>query len=269
MIPRISGWSQDTPFCPLHRGIVSDASIMSLILAADTSTAINSIAICRGGALLAEVILDSRRLHSERLLPTVSWLLGEAGLALAEIELLAIATGPGSFTGLRIGAATWKGLALANDLPLVGVPTLDAMTRLSPVPPAAYLAVVLDARMKEVFAAVYRFEGGHRHKVIPDQACSIATLMDRMETLPDFRPATVGLLGDGASLYQDALLARWPGAAIAAPSQAAPRASAVALEALALLQAGASTDGAQVNPVYLRKSQAEVNRDRRLADAAP
>jgi len=241
---------------------------MSVVLAAETSTAINSVALLRGDSLLAEAVIDGRRLHSERLLPTVDWLLGEAGLSLRDIELLAISTGPGSFTGLRIGAATWKGLALANDLPLVAVPTLDAMTRLCPCAPASHLAVVLDARMKEVFAAVFRFEGGQRIKVIEDMACSIELLMERIAALDNCSESGLTLMGDGADLYRDTIAQRFPQAAIAAPAQSAPRASAVALEALALQTAGACTDAARVSPVYLRKSQAEINRDLKLAQSA-
>lgn len=241
---------------------------MPLILAAETSTAINSVAILRDEVLLAEAVLDGRRLHSERLLPTVDWLLGEAGLTLRDIELLAVSTGPGSFTGLRIGAATWKGLALANDLPLVAVPTLDAMTRLCPGGSGSCLAVVLDARMKEVFTAVYQFKGGCRVKVIDDQACSIESLLDQIAALDGFDEGGLTLLGDGADLYRPVITARFPGAILAASAQGSPRASAVALEALALQAAGACTDAALVSPVYLRKSQAEINRDLKLAQSS-
>jgi tRNA threonylcarbamoyladenosine biosynthesis protein TsaB len=218
--------------------------------------------------ILAEAVIDGRRLHSERLLPTVDWLLGEAGLALRDIELLAVSSGPGSFTGLRIGAATWKGLALANNLPLVAVPTLDAMTRLCPCPPASHLAVVLDARMKEVFAAVYRFAGGRRIKAIQDKACSIELLLEEIAALDGFSESGLTLIGDGANLYRSTIADRFTLATIASPAQGAPRASTVALEALALQAAGACTDAALVSPVYLRKSQAEINRDLKLAQSA-
>lgn len=242
---------------------------MSIILAADTSTAIYSVALCNDDRILAETVIDGRRLHSERLLPSVAWLLGEAGLSLSEIELLAISIGPGSFTGLRIGAATWKGLALANDLPLIGVPTLDAMTHLGTPSSATYHAVLLDARMKEVFAAVYQFEGGRRTQVLAEQACSIEAFIAQASELPGFDPGALSLTGDGAQLYQERLRAAWPGAMIASPMLSVPRASAVALEAMALRDAGVTTDAGLVNPVYLRKSQAEVNRDKTLATAAP
>lgn len=242
---------------------------MSVLLAADTSTAIYSVALCNDDRILAEAVIDGRRLHSERLLPAVAWLLGEAGLTLADIDLLAISIGPGSFTGLRIGAATWKGLAFANDLPLVGVPTLDAMTRLATPSHGSYHAVLLDARMKEVFAAVYQFDHDGRIKVLPDQACSIDQFIAQARELPDFDPGLLTLTGDGAQLYQDRLREAWPAAAIASPILSVPRASAVALEAISLRDAGVTTDAALVNPVYLRKSQAEVNREKKLATAAP
>lgn len=240
---------------------------MPVILAAETSTAINSVALLRDDALLAEITVDARRLHSERLLPMVDGLLAEAGLTLRDVELLAVSTGPGSFTGLRIGAATWKGLALANNLPLIGVPTLDAMTHLGGGP-ARYLATVLDARMKEVFAAVYDLKGGVRTKVVTDRACAVDALLDEMDALGDPQGAEMSFLGDGATLYRDAIFARFPQARVVAPALGAPRASAVALEALLLRALGVCEDGALVSPVYLRKSQAEINRDLKLAQSA-
>lgn len=241
---------------------------MSLVLAADTSTATNSVALCRDSEILAETVLAGGRLHSERLIPTIDWLLSEAHVTLADIDLLAVSIGPGSFTGLRIGAATWKGLALANQLPLIGVPTLDALTRLSAFPPPGYLAAVLDARMKEVFAAVYHYEDGVRREVIAPCACAPEALIAQIEQLPDFSPQALGLVGDGATLYGDRFRAQWPAAMLAEATLGIPRASAVAQEALALHAAGVSTDGGEVNPVYLRKSQAEVNRDKKQAQNA-
>jgi tRNA threonylcarbamoyladenosine biosynthesis protein TsaB len=241
---------------------------MPVILAADTSTATNSVAICRDNSVLAESIVEGGRLHSERLIPTVDWLLGEAGITLTDVELLAISLGPGSFTGLRIGAATWKGLALANRLPLIGVPTLDAMTRLSTFSSDGYVATVLDARMKEVFAAVYRYEGGHRHSVVEACALAPANLIQTVEALPRFSARDMLFVGDGAVLYRDLFAAQWPEARFAEPALGVPRASAVAQEALALRASGVDEDGANLSPIYLRKSQAEVNREKKLASVA-
>ena len=227
-----------------------------IILAADTGTSINTVAVCDGDRPLAETIVETGRSHSEKLLLTVDWVLHEAGLTLDDVQMLAIGIGPGSFTGLRIGAATWKGLAFARNLSLVAVPSLDAMTRLAPF----YNEVVcplLDARMHEVFGAVYRFEDGRREKLVADSVCPVGAILDQ---IPE--PAPV-FLGNGATLYRDEILARLPGARFAPAACSVPRASAVAAESVALLAAGISTDAAAVSPVYLRKSQPEEKKTQR------
>lgn len=219
------------------------------ILAADTSTSVNTVAVCDGERVLAESAVDCGRAHAERLLATVDWVLGEAGLSLDDLDALAVSIGPGSFTGLRIGAATWKGLAFAKKLPLVAVPTLDAMTRLGAFR-EGLVCPLLDARMKEVYGAVYRFSRGDRGKLTPDRVCPIEDLIEVLEGDAIF-------FGEGASVYRDRIVAKLPGALFAAPLCSFPRASAVAAEALALIEQGAPTDAALVSPVYLRKSQAE------------
>jgi len=224
------------------------------ILAADTSTAINTVAVCCDKRLLAESIVACGRSHAERLLATVDWVLSEAGLELGDLDALAISIGPGSFTGLRVGTATWKGLAFAQKLPLVAVSTLDAMARLG-----AFRDVVvcplLDARMGEVFGAAYRFDGAARTKLTPDRVCPVETILEEVSEASVF-------LGDGAAVYRDRILAKVPEAVFVEPLCAVPRASAVAHEAVCLQAQGVSTDAAQVSPIYLRKSQAEENRDR-------
>lgn len=232
---------------------------MVTILAADTSTSINTVAVCTGEisahpeiSILAEVLVECRRLHSERLIATIDWVLSEAGLSLDDVNALAVSIGPGSFTGLRIGAATWKGLAFAKKLPLVGVPTLDAMTRLG-CHYDAVVSAVLDARMKEVFGAVYRFTQGQRRKLTQDRVCPVEALLQGLD-------GPVHIVGNAAVVYRERILLCLPDAVFAPGFASVPRASAVAAEALALLAAGAPSDAAQVAPVYLRPSQAEMNR---------
>jgi len=230
-----------------------------ILLAADTGTSINTVAVCEGAPglqpdmrILAETVVECKRLHSERLIETVQWTLKEACITLSDVNALAIAVGPGSFTGLRIGAATWKGLAYAQNLPLAAVPSLDAMTRLS----AFYDATVcpmLDARMQEVYGAVYRFRAGQREKITPDRVCPVEELM-REVTGP------VHVLGDGAVAYADRIRACASKAIFVAGPCAVPRASAVAEEAFHLLALGVSTDPERVAPDYVRPSQAEINR---------
>ncbi len=186
--------------------------------------------------------------------------LGQAGLDLKGLDALAISIGPGSFTGLRIGAATWKGLALGAGLPLVAVPTLDAMTRLGAFRDSL-VCPLLDAKMGEVFGAVYRFVQGRRTRMTPDQVCAVEDLIGGIED-------DILLLGDGAVRYRERIETSVPWADFVDELCSMPRASAVAMEGLMLLEHGTCTDPARVAPVYLRKAQAEENRARANATKA-
>lgn len=241
---------------------------MPIVLAADTSTAVNTVAVCErpsGSAfpvLLAETSAHSPRRHAERLLATVGFVLDEAQLELTHVDALAIAIGPGSFTGLRIGAATWKGLALALGLPLAPIPTLNAMARQF-APCQGMVCPMLDARMKEVYAAAFRHEGDTRNKVLEDAVCPAARFL---ETVSEQRLENEPLLfvGEGATGCAPEILQAFPDAQL---HPAIPRASAVAGEAFDWLEAGRPTDAASVSPVYLRASQAETNKLRAARQA--
>ena len=226
------------------------------ILAADTSTDILTVGVCADGATLAHTVVRCGRAHSERLMETAQWVLREAGLALPDLDALAIAHGPGSFTGLRIGVASWKGLALGANLPLVAVPTLDAMARTA-VACRGPLCVALDAKMDEVFGAWFDASPEGLVRRGPDRVCPMVTLMEDA-------PAGAVYLGDGVTRYAEAIRAHDPTAVLLPETVAGPRAWAVALEGAARIAAGADTDPALVSPVYLRKSQAELNRERAL-----
>ena len=223
-----------------------------LILSADTSTAYYSVALNSDDHVLAEVSVEGGRKHSERLLETVDWLLHETGFKLNEIDLLAISHGPGSFTGLRIGVAAWKGLAAGAGLSLVGVSTLDAMARLVAVCDGC-VCPLLDAKMQEVYGAIYRFEDGARVKMQADTVCPVEDLLHGLS-------GKVMFFGEGAEVYRHRIEDVLPEATFASGACSFPRASAVALEALHALAEGAPRDPALVRPVYLRKSQAEEAR---------
>ncbi len=232
-----------------------------LILSVDTSTRQCAVALCRvsgwDGAceVLAQSCVDRPRLHAERLLDGVHWVLNASEHTLEQITCLAAASGPGSFTGLRVGLATWKGLAFALQLPLVAVPTLDAMSRLVPVPDGVVIPL-LDARMKEVFGAVYRFRNGVRTPLAPARVCPVQELLagDYVHETP------LILLGDGAWRYEDTIRACVPQAYLATPACGTVRADTVAAEACSLMRSGCRTDPAQAAPCYLRVSQAEQAR---------
>lgn len=223
------------------------------ILAADTSTTINTVAVCEDGRILAETTVECGRKHTERLLETVNWVLGEAEKALDSLDALAVSVGPGSFTGLRVGIATFKGLAAGTGLPLAGVPTLDAMTRLVPLWDGI-VCPLLDAKMGEVFGARYVLREGQREKLTDDMVCPVEEFLEGLSGSACF-------LGDGAELYRERIEAACPRAVFAPPICAVPRAAAVASEAEILLTANPRPDAAAVVPVYLRESQAERARE--------
>ncbi len=234
---------------------------MPILLAADTSTAENTVAVCERAAAggfalpLAEVTAHSPRRHSERLLAMTEYVLGEAGVAMDALDALAVSIGPGSFTGLRIGAATWKGLAFALNLPLVPVPTLDALARRFMLC-GGVVCTLLDARMKEVYGAGYRHVDGMRQKLVDDCVCSPEQFVKTLAPLLN-EDEPLYFVGEGAAIYRDALLEAFPKATV---HPAMPRASAVAAEAFDWLDAGLPADAGQVSPVYLRASQAELNK---------
>ncbi len=236
------------------------------ILATDTSTDILALALCeaKSGAntndmtVLGEFTLRCFRAHTEKMLAVLDSMLGELQCPLKSVDLLAVSIGPGSFTGLRVGMAAWKGMATALSLPIVGVPTLDAMTRLGSFRDGC-VCPVLDARMHEVFGAVYRFQNGERSKLTRDLVCPIDRLL---EEIPE-NTSPVFFLGNGTTLYKTEIHQRFPDAVLLPDELAIPRAVAIAREALYLLQTGASTDGTALAPIYLRKSQAEQLRERK------
>lgn len=239
---------------------------MQHLLACDTTTTFLALSIVSREAVgaplqvRAELSINAGRRHAEGIFSAAEWLLSQSGLQLSELTHLAVTTGPGSFTGLRIGVAAWKGLAYGLNLPLVSVPTLDALSRSHPWQDAS-LCVMLDAKMSEVFTAAYRYEGGLRDKVRPDAVIPPAEAIAGLSAESVF-------VGDGALRYAGLIRERHPQARILGEEYGAPSGKAVACEAFALLDAGASVDAARVEPVYLRKTQAEYNRDRAAAASA-
>lgn len=226
-----------------------------ILLAADTSTSYYSVAVCNDAHVVAEVNVDANRRHAEELIEAADWALRRAGVELEQVDVLAISRGPGSFTGLRVGVSAWKGLAAGADLPLVGVSTLDAMSRLVSRSDGV-ICPLLDARMREIYGAVYRFEGGIRSKTGEDRVCAVEAFVEGLSE-------PVVFYGEGAMAYRDRIEAAMPEAEILSDAFSYPRASAVAQEALAALAAGASSRPEDVRPDYLRKSQAETEREAR------
>jgi tRNA threonylcarbamoyladenosine biosynthesis protein TsaB len=236
-----------------------------LVAAVDTSTPTLSCALVRLGPGGAEVLARSaERLpppsggHGGRLPGALVELLARAGLRLGDVEGFAVGLGPGSFTGLRVGLATWKGLAYAGRRPLAGASGLAAMAAgAAPLaPPGALLVPVLDARKGEVYAGFYRVRGGVPEAAAPEAALPPGALPARAAAASAPGEAALAF-GEGLATYPGALA---PGLAELAGAPAVPAAEAVArLAAPRLL--GAPFDAAAIfalEPHYLRPSEAEV-----------
>lgn len=229
------------------------------ILGIDTSGSALSVALLDGDRLQAEYLIDHGLTHSQRLMPLLDKLLRDCGAAVAEMDAFAVAKGPGSFTGLRIGVATVKALGFAEKKPVVGVSTLEALCYHLPEADGV-LCPMLDARNAQTFAAVYRWRDGQLEEVLPPQAIPVQELCARLQEYDE----AVWLLGDGAAVYEKTLKETLGARAkLAPPPLRLPRASSVAWAAKQALEAGEPAEGKQLKPEYLRKSQAEQEKARR------
>jgi tRNA threonylcarbamoyladenosine biosynthesis protein TsaB len=222
------------------------------ILALETSTVAGSAAVADSKAgVVGEVTLNIKAVHSERLMPSVQWLLESCRMRPDEIDGFAVSIGPGSFTGLRIGLSTMKGLAFASGKPLVAVRTLDAFAMRFPYCDRL-ICPMLDARKNEVYAAIYRWEDGVCRKLMDESAVSPLEFLDNISE-------PVLFAGDGAAVHE-LLIKRKVGetASFAPQYNMYPSAAAVAAVGLGRLINGESDDPVTLVPFYIRKSEAEV-----------
>lgn len=216
------------------------------VLAVETSTLAGGVALLDGDRVVGEYLLDVRATYSERLMPAIDRLLADAAWAPSALEGLAVAVGPGSFTGLRIGLSAVKGLALALGRPVAAVPTLDAMAAVLPFS-AWPVCPVIDARKGEVYCSRYRWDGRQMRREWDYLALPPPALAARLDE------PTV-LVGDGAGLIDS------PHARPAPPPRRPPSPAAVAWLGSRRLLAGEAVDAARLVPIYLRPSEAELKR---------
>ncbi|MBQ9736048.1 MAG: tRNA (adenosine(37)-N6)-threonylcarbamoyltransferase complex dimerization subunit type 1 TsaB [Clostridia bacterium] len=227
------------------------------LLALDTTARAASAALFRDGVLLAEFFAEGGRTHSEIILPMAENVCARAHIALSKIDFYAVSAGPGSFTGVRIGAATVKGLAFRTDAALrncVGVSTLEAIAR-SLAPLDGIYAAVMDARRGEVYNALFRMKDGVLTRLCPDRAISLTALGEELLTL--YHGESVRLAGDGyevARAYLSALPLALPETPLRLRTQ---NASAVGLCALDALARDEAVTADALKPIYLRVPQAE------------
>lgn len=221
------------------------------ILGIETSTKTGSVAVLSDNGVIGQYSLNIEVTHSERLMSTVDRVLKDTGIAIADMGGFAVAIGPGSFTGLRIGLATVKGLALATGKPVAPVPTLQALA--GKLPFAAYpVCPLLDARKNEVYAAIYRFEGNDIIEMMPGTAIGVKELAGRISGKTVFT-------GEGALIYRAEIEKQFGGSALFAPVSAVlPSAATVAEIGLAMMKRGIMPDVDSLTPIYIRRPEAEV-----------
>jgi len=204
--------------------------------------------------LVAESFLHTTKTHSERLIPMVLQLLENAEIDFGELQAVAVAAGPGSFTGLRIGMATAKGIAQVRDIPIVGVNTLDALAQ-SGLGFSGLIAPVLDARKNEVYTSLYKDQGGEITSVGQYRAITPASLADELAS----RTEKIMFVGDAVPAYRELWRERLSGQAIFLPDELSlPRGAHVGALAAQRLARGEQDDLYGLTPFYIRLSEAEV-----------
>ncbi|MEQ1575161.1 MAG: tRNA (adenosine(37)-N6)-threonylcarbamoyltransferase complex dimerization subunit type 1 TsaB [Vicinamibacterales bacterium] len=234
-----------------------------VILALDTTTRGGSCALTRGDVLVLEQQGEPERPQAARLPDDLMRLLTHAGAALADVDVFAVATGPGSFTGLRIGIAAMQGLAFAGGKPLVGISALDALASTTHHPPstahqpAPATHAWIDAWRGEVYAATY-LDG---HEVEPPVVARPADLLREVGERRRLRTESV-FIGNGAVTYRELILSTLGRLATIAEPAAPPLAAAIAGLAFEEAQAGRLAPPHAIMPVYVRRTYAELARER-------
>ncbi|MCI7096295.1 MAG: tRNA (adenosine(37)-N6)-threonylcarbamoyltransferase complex dimerization subunit type 1 TsaB [Clostridiales bacterium] len=226
-----------------------------LILAFETSAKAASVALLEPPRLLGEVYQNTGLTHSQTLLVMAENLLKQCGKTAQDVTAVAAAHGPGSFTGVRIGAAAAKGFSWGRDIPCYGVSTLEAMAEGLGVWDG-YVCPVMDARRSQVYNALFRAERGTLTRLAPDRALSLTELGEEIKNLE--KP--VFLVGDGAVLCYNTLSKDIPALVLPPEHRMHQRAVGVAILAAQQAAAGLAPSGGELTPNYLRLSQAERER---------
>ena len=233
-----------------------------LILAFETSAKAASVALTENGKLLGESYQNTGLTHSQTLMVMAEDLLKQVGKTVNDITNLAVAEGPGSFTGVRIGVAAAKGFAWGREIPCFGISTLEAMA----VSLGAYeghICACMDARRNQVYNALFYVNHGAVERVSEDRAIALSDLKTDLEHID----GPIFLVGDGAVLTHKTLAGDIPELILPPEHRQHQRAVGVALLAEAKALAGDTGDGNALNPNYLRLSQAERERAERMQNS--
>ena len=223
-----------------------------LILAFETSAKAASVALTENGRLLGESYQNTGLTHSQTLMVMAEDVLKQCGKLAADVEAVAVAEGPGSFTGVRIGVAAAKGFAWGSEIPCYGVSTLEAMAE-SLGAFDGYVCPCMDARRSQVYNALFLAEGGKLTRVAEDRAIALADLKEELKNCD--KP--VFLVGDGANLCYNTLSKEVSNLVLPPEHRIHQRAVGVAVLANRMAEAGLAPSGGALVPNYLRLSQAE------------
>lgn len=244
------------------------------ILGVDSSSNVAGVAICSDDITIAEYNVNFKKTHSETLLPMIDEVLKTTETELSSLDAIAVTAGPGSFTGLRIGCATVKGLGLATKLPIVAVPTMEAMAyNLSEC--EELVCAIMDARRSQVFTGTYEFRdakaNGKAIGVVLDQdALPIEELLEKLNALleGEYAGRKVFFVGDGIPVFKDRIIGALGDKALFTPVHMnRTKGASVAALGLRYFENNEKVySAADFAPIYLRKSQAEREREEALAN---
>ena len=223
-----------------------------LILAFETSAKAASVALTENGKLLGESYQNTGLTHSQTLMVMAEDVLKQCGKRAADVEAVAVAEGPGSFTGVRIGVAAAKGFAWGKEIPCYGISTLEAMAE-SLGAFDGYVCPCMDARRSQVYNALFLAEGGKLVRISEDRAIALADLKEELKDLKK----SIFLVGDGANLCYNTLKEDVPNLVLPPEHRVHQRAVGVAILAQRMADAGLAPSGGELTPNYLRLSQAE------------
>ncbi|MEO8256601.1 MAG: tRNA (adenosine(37)-N6)-threonylcarbamoyltransferase complex dimerization subunit type 1 TsaB [Acidobacteriota bacterium] len=236
------------------------------VLALDTTTRAGSVALVENDQVIAERRGDPSRSYAERLPLEILALLGEQGRESSGIDLFAVASGPGSFTGLRVGIATIQGLAFVHNRRVAAVSALDALAQAAgqDLPVGAMVGIWTDAQRRDVFTALYEISPAPLFTSSRLKPIDVAAVGDPASTLARWSRlagrAPLVFSGDGSLQYRDIILAQRPDTRIV---EAPPLAGVIGLMASHLAAAGETITPGEIRPFYIRRPDAEVDREKR------
>lgn len=229
------------------------------ILAVDTSSTVAAVAVVEDDKLLGEYILNQKKTHSQKLMPMIMELLESLELCPGDIDIYAASSGPGSFTGLRIGVTTVKAMAYAVQKPVVSVPTLDSLAYNIPITDSL-ICPIMDARNSQVYTAVYKWENSMQVKVTEYMGITVSELVQLIKG----KNQNTVFIGDAVYIHRDYLKSELGDKCETPPDNLLlQRASSVAQVALLRASEGMLENCFDMVPFYLRKSQAEQEYEKR------